>query len=463
METTTGGASDYRGPSNESSTLNQPQSMPTNQVRSYSQAAKLTPVTDIFPEREQAIVLSVVEDLKLVDYVSTVGKLIGPKNIIFASKISNNRICIYLAHTNLVDFVVSNHSITTINNKEVHIRRLITPAKRIIFSNVSPNIPHYLLETAIHNMGLKKVSPVTFLRASLPTEEFGHVLSFRRQIYVHPDDTNTLPSSIVINYKDMSYRIFLSYDELVCFVCKQAGHIANNCPNQIADTTANSKDTTTDDTSNITETHLPNDTVQDTIEDVIANSEYQAQNTSDETLISDFTRAEKRCAPSTSSLTSRCMSINEECTTELNDLEKFVKPSSDPPKNKYKKVKRSDSQDNIIPFADILLPAKTMISTANPPFDITFEQLVDFMENSHGSPDPLSISLLYTNNTPALLDMLTKIYPFITHRGTKSRLTKLRNKIYKQLNHEEQESEQGSEQGSVYSDNDTVSSQHSSY
>lgn len=455
METSTEGASDYRGPSKVTSTLNQSQHIPTNQTRTYSQAAKLTSVMDVFPEREQAIVLSVVEDLKLVDYVATVGQIVGPKNVIFASKISNNRICIYLANTNLVDFVVSNHSITTINNREVHIRRLVTPAKRVIFSNVSPNIPHYLLEAAIQNMGLKKVSPVTFLRASLPTEEFGHVLSFRRQIYVHPDDTITMPSSIVINYKDMSYRIFLSYDELVCFACKQAGHIANNCPNQKDNTSTVLRNTTTDHTSNINEVHLLNDTVQETIEDVIANSEFHVQNTRDETLIPEIPRAGKRCAPSTSSLTSRSVSINEELTTDVTDLENFVKPSIDLTNNKYKKVKRSDSQDNNISLAELLLPAKTMINKENPPFELAFDQLVDFMENSHGSPDPLSVSLLYTKNTPALLDMLTKIYPFLTHRGTKSKLTKLRNKIQKQLNHDEQ--------GLVNSDTDTENSQQSSY
>lgn len=449
METTTEGASDYRGPSNESSTLSQPRSMPTSQVRSYSQAAKHTPV-DTFPEREQAIILSVVEDLKLVDYVATVGKIIGPKNVIFASKISNNRVCIYLANTNLVDFIVSNHSITTISNKEVHIRRLVTPAKRVIFSNVSPNIPHYLLEAAIHNLGFQKASPVSFLRASLPTEEFGHVLSFRRQIYVHPDDTIALPSSIVINHKDLSFRIFLSYDELICFACKQVGHIANNCPNKI-DT--NTGYTAADDTLHTTDTHLQNDTVQNTIEEVINNSESPVQDTINQPITPDIPRPEKRGAPSTSSLTSPSISVNEETIT---DLEKFVKPSKDLTSNKHKKPKRSDSLESInMLYSEILLPAKKIISEANPQFDLTFDQLVDFMENSQGSPDPLSTSLLYTKNTSGLIDMLTKIYPSITHRATKSRITKLRNRIYKQLNH--------GEQGLANSDYDTDHSQQSSF
>lgn len=64
----------------------------------------------VFPPREQAIILNVVENLKLVDYVSNIGKIVGPKHIIFASRISNNRICIFLSSTTLVDLVIQQHN-----------------------------------------------------------------------------------------------------------------------------------------------------------------------------------------------------------------------------------------------------------------------------------------------------------------------------------------------------------------
>lgn len=301
MQSNTGGTSAHRDPPIDPPSMNQSK-VPSSQVRSYSQAAKSVPVTDVFPERDQAIILSVIEDLRLVDYVTSVGKIIGPRNVIFASKVSNNRICIYLANTNLVDFMVSNHSVITVNNEEVHLRRLVTPAKRILFSNVSPNLPHNLLESAIRNIGLKKVSPVSFLRASLPGDEYGHVLSFRRQVYVHPDDTVDLPSSIVINHKDMSYRIFVSYDVLVCFACKQVGHIANKCPNQRGDDVSTDIQHESDDekANNRNTTALLQDTVAET-----ENNEPVVPKAS-ETL-----HAEKRAASSAASLISQSTTFKE--------------------------------------------------------------------------------------------------------------------------------------------------------
>lgn len=35
----------------------------------------------------------------------------------------------------------------------------------------------------------------------------------------------------IINDKDTAFSIFLSFDEIKCFLCKKPGHIANKCPN----------------------------------------------------------------------------------------------------------------------------------------------------------------------------------------------------------------------------------------
>lgn len=64
---------------------------------------------------------------------------------------------------------------------------------------------------------------------------------------------------------------------------------------------------------------------------------------------------------------------------------------------------------------------------------IDYEQTIDFFENVHGSSDPLSIAKTYTNDIQALLDMLTKIYPYFTDRKIKSRCTNIKRKIKKQL------------------------------
>lgn len=44
-----------------------------------------------------------IEGLKIKDNIIAVGKQIGPKNVVFASRMSNNRICIYLQSEQVAD------------------------------------------------------------------------------------------------------------------------------------------------------------------------------------------------------------------------------------------------------------------------------------------------------------------------------------------------------------------------
>ena len=53
-----------------------------------------------FPKKEQAIVLNAVDNLTLTS-------IVAPKDVIFASKLSNGGICIYLSNKALLDQVVT--------------------------------------------------------------------------------------------------------------------------------------------------------------------------------------------------------------------------------------------------------------------------------------------------------------------------------------------------------------------
>ena len=56
-----------------------------------------------FPVKEHAIVLDAYEDITIKNYILVVGKALNPTNIRFASRIANNRICMYLAGKTCVD------------------------------------------------------------------------------------------------------------------------------------------------------------------------------------------------------------------------------------------------------------------------------------------------------------------------------------------------------------------------
>lgn len=86
------------------------------------------------------------------------------------------------------------------------------------------------------NYGLQLVSPISFLRARIPDDEYSYILSFRRQVYISPPiDEYQLHAGLVIPFENNWHCILLSTDKMECFLRKQTKHIATNFPNpQIA-------------------------------------------------------------------------------------------------------------------------------------------------------------------------------------------------------------------------------------
>lgn len=186
-----------------------------------------------YPKKEQAIVYSAIHGHQVRDYVIATGSIVGPKNILSASRMSNNRVCIYLASVDVVNKFIESEGGINIDNEFIAARKLILPAKRLILSNVPPCIPDYIIVDALKEI-VKMVSPISTLGAGIGLEEYSHVTCFRRQVYVAIDENaDNVPSSILLNFEDEDYRIFISDDRLKCFACKEVGHVAAKCPNKI--------------------------------------------------------------------------------------------------------------------------------------------------------------------------------------------------------------------------------------
>ena len=87
-------------------------------------------------------------------------------------------------------------------------------------------------------------SKLTFLRAGIQETGFTRIMSFRRQVFINPDDLSKIPQSFLINHDDTQYRIFASTDKLNYFLCKQEGHVAKDCSNPPQPTATNRAKTT---------------------------------------------------------------------------------------------------------------------------------------------------------------------------------------------------------------------------
>ncbi|KAK9872878.1 hypothetical protein WA026_020232 [Henosepilachna vigintioctopunctata] len=57
-----------------------------------------------------------------------------------------------------------------------------------------------------------------------------HVMSFRRHVYINPQDLANIPESLLVDFEYTQYRIILSVDNVACFKCNETGHIASKCP-----------------------------------------------------------------------------------------------------------------------------------------------------------------------------------------------------------------------------------------
>lgn len=340
-----------------------------------------------FPAKEQAIILNATDDIKLIEYVVAVGNIVGPKNILFASRVSNGRICIYLSSKSLVDEIVSNHPLIIVKDKEIGVRRLINPARRIILSNVCPSIPHKIFENQIKTLGYNTVSPMTFLRAGIGNDEYGHVLSFRRQIHIQPNDAIELPPSIVLKYENTNYRVFLSFDD-VCFKCKTPGHFANECP------TLNTTPTTT--------------TEQESSSEMGNNQPIPPKEV-----------AGKR------------QNVEEESPEpEKSSSDFFDKDQSEG--RRIKKLRASDSTESLTPTPLLLLPVKQLIDNAST-YPLNFDQTVEFMDRVVGEKDILGLLSEYTEDFEGVRNLLYDMYPTVEHNSIRSRLVKVQRKLKKAI------------------------------
>lgn len=181
------------------------------------------------PSREQALVFNSIDGIPQRDYVIAIGKLISPKNIVYASRISNNRFCIFLSSKQILDSLLASTQTITINEHTIEIRRLINPSKRIVISNVCPSIPNHVILDALMNINITPVSQIIHLKAGINIEGYDHISSFRRQLFIKHDDAPKLPGSLPLLHNHTEFRVFFTDGRITCFLCNSTGHTSNNC------------------------------------------------------------------------------------------------------------------------------------------------------------------------------------------------------------------------------------------
>ncbi|EFA04790.1 hypothetical protein TcasGA2_TC014839 [Tribolium castaneum] len=318
------------------------------------------------------------------------------------SRISNQRICIFLANEQLVEEIVTQHKVLTINGIFIEVRRLITPTKRKIFSNVSPIIPANKLDEIVRNLKLVPVSPVTFLRAGV--QKYSHILSFRRQIFVQPNDEIELPDSVFVKVGEKNYRIFMTYGDMTCYLCKGQGHIADACPHaqtgQIysEETNEGTMSQTSNNNSNInTYSNVTKSGRTDEDESSTSESE-EILHDNFQTIVELHDAAQNNIAQGGIKRQIDTLSNSSTNVTGSTLLtgSQFKTPFQQPKKKKtdaqslVHETAKSTSENT--PLSVQLAPAESLLKTSSTPQDFRFEKNFYFFENISGCLDSLALA-----------------------------------------------------------------------
>ncbi|KAL3277755.1 hypothetical protein HHI36_013095 [Cryptolaemus montrouzieri] len=307
-------------------------------------------------------------------------------------------------------FDIIDYGDITVSGEILKARKLISPTDRIILSNVWPTIPHEILIDELLILGLEPVSTMRSLKISTTLQEFSHILSFRRQIFVNPDNIE-IPESLVISYDDISYRIFLTRNAMNCFICKTAGHLATNC------SYVPENDKETDPDVNLS---------QDTSLTTLSNMEIDTKTESPAPHNVSLSSTSSIDSPNTSKRTS-----SEISSPSPGSAPQFMRPMLKTPKKKKTDSKALASSMNIS-ISEMLEPAKDYISQHSNEFPLNFVQLTNLIDNVGGSQFSIEIIRDYTTDFSLLISMLSNIHLLAT-KNIKSKITRLKNKLRKYI------------------------------
>ena len=182
--------------------------------------------------RNNGISFVALPDVSIHDYIKALSQTTPAECIISASRISNQRIAVYLNKKDAVFKAINNG--LTYQNTFIQINPLTLPTTKLTLSNVYPEVPNHVLVKQISTF-CKVVSPIKPIPLGFKDKNLSHIMSFRRQVQVMILPNVTPPDHINFTHDGSNYRVFLSTDAVKCFECGEFGHVSRVCKKGVTD------------------------------------------------------------------------------------------------------------------------------------------------------------------------------------------------------------------------------------
>lgn len=429
--------------SSSSSSTTQPKSSGTFSENPLNPSTQNQP-SSLQSSKQLAIIIPAHNELTLVDYLDEISKIIPPADILYAAKISNNRMCFYLSSLALVDKIVETKEINT-KVGSLLIRRLVNPAFRLVLSNVLPKISDTYLISGLSEY-VNIVSPVQTLSAGLKNPKYAHIKSLRREVYVvKKPDSPTLPKSFLIPHEGEDVRIFLSIEDYRCFNCMTTQHKTNDCVQYSGDM-KNAK------SSKIADRLIKAKTPPKP--DLMLGNQPKAPNPvppPNDSEVMDFAEstpplpAAQNCqseSPLTGTAVSSSLNVQDlhnKNTLSIEDSPKCIEPAETsvaaasplddhlPSKKEKKKALKLKKESN-----EILEAVK--ISLEEQVFPFTETEVVTMLSETKNSKKPIEIIQTHTSNTSELADLLKQVSSRLSSKNVKARIDRLVRTLDTELN-----------------------------
>lgn len=179
--------------------------------------------------RRHAIRLSPPGGSSVEECSIAVGEIVGFESIKSAARM-NSAVVIFLDSVDKANQLLE--SGVVIQGTFTPVLSLVSPAKKIMISNVPPFLKNEMLEKELGRHG-KLVSPIKMIPISSKSPHLKHVMSFRRQVLMIPKKSNE-ELNLIFKFKvdDFEYTVHVTSETMKCFGCGSVGHLIRSCPDK---------------------------------------------------------------------------------------------------------------------------------------------------------------------------------------------------------------------------------------